>query len=229
MRKNKIYLIINILALSLLAVFLIYNYVSGGIFYEILSEDSVGITEYFSSLEGWVQIVAVLLVVIVEVIIGVIPGLLVYPIIALLIGPWMGFLLILIGNIVGSVLNFVQGRIIWRGFASDSERESRAIDKLGSQGAIGLFVLRLNPLTSFDFLPYFAGGSGMKFWPFLIANTLGLLPLIWIGTFIGESLLDEYSWLMWVMLGLTVVYLGGVWGGRLGGEGWRLKVEDWRL
>lgn len=209
MKKKRLYAVINIVALCCLLALVIWDYARGGIMYSIIKEDSDSVRTYFESFSEFTRIVVVLLVVYVEVVIGVIPGLLVYPIIGILMNPWLGALLIVIANTAGSVTNYFQGRILSKGLAEVKKDEKRFVNKLKDGGSWTLFLLRLNPLTSFDFLPYIAGGTAMKFWPFFWANTIGLLPIIFVGTFVGEKLFDEYSWLLQLMLVLTIVY--AVW------------------
>ena len=206
MKKRRLYAVINIVALSALALLVVWDYMRGGIMYSIIKEDSDSVRTYFESFSNFTRIVAVLLVVYIAVVIGVIPGLLVYPIIGILMNPLLGALLIVIANTLGSVTNYFQGRILSKGLADVEKDEKRFVNKLRDGGSWTLFLLRLNPLTSFDFLPYIAGGTGMKFWPFFWANTIGLLPIIFMGTFVGEKLFDEYSWILQILVVLTIMY-----------------------
>jgi len=210
MHQRKKYAIINLFALLFLAGLLAYNYFDQGLIYTLVTEDTSGFLEFFESKSLFYQYTSVLLLVIVEVVIGIIPGPLIYPVIGLLINPLIGSILILGGNIIGSVANFFQGRILWQGFSDTKLNcKSRWINKLEDGGAWTLFLLRLNPLTSFDFLPYIAGGAGMRFRSFFIANTLGLIPLILIGTYLGDSITTKYAWALQGLVLLTILWM--VW------------------
>jgi len=208
MKQRKKFAYLNILALLTLSALLVYNYYDHGLIFTLITEDTDSFLSFFETKSVPYQYTSVLLLVIVEVIIGVIPGPLIYPLVGLLISPITGSILILIGNILGSVANFYQGRILWSGFnEEDIESKSRLVNKLEDGGAWTLFLLRFNPLTSFDFLPYIAGGSGMKFRSFFVANTLGLIPLILIGTFLGESVLTEYAWALKLLIVVTIGWM----------------------
>lgn len=209
MKKRRLYAVINIVILAILCALVAWNYFEGGVIYSLMHEDSESVHAYFESLSPSVRVCSVILIVYIEVVVGFIPGLLIYPIIGVLMHPLFGALLIVCANTAGSVTNYWQGRILSKGIANVKNEEKRFINRLEDGGAWTLFLLRLNPLTSFDFLPYLAGGSGMKFWPFFLANTTGLLPIIFVGTFVGEKMFSDYSWVLQILVALTLIY--AVW------------------
>jgi len=207
--RERLYAYINVLGLVTVIGLVVWDYFSGGVMYHLINEDTQGFKEFFNGKEVWIQMLLIVFIIIIEVIVGVIPGILVYSVIGILINPLLGSGLILLGNIIGSIANFYQGRILSTGFSDVPAKERKWIKKLDNKGAWSLFLLRLNPLTSFDFLPYFAGGAGMDFWKFFWANTIGLIPLILIGTYIGSEVFTKYSWALQLLGVLTVIWIIG--------------------
>ena len=205
-KRKKALALLNIALLIGLVIWTYLNYKSGGIVFTMFEGDGEGFIGSFKQMTQSTKIIAVILLIIVEVIIGFITWPLVYPFIFFMVGPLLGSVFIVVGNIVGSVINFFQGKLIWSGLKNIEGDAPRYIQKFQKEGAWGLFMLRLNPITSYDFLPYLAGGSGMKFWPFFWANTLGLLPLIVIFTYFGSEILEKYTWSLYLVLGLTLLY-----------------------
>jgi uncharacterized membrane protein YdjX (TVP38/TMEM64 family) len=206
LKRKKLLAFANIAFLISLGIWTFSNYQAGGIVFTMFEGDGEGFIESFKNLDSLTRVLAVIFLIIIEVIIGVIPGPLVYSFIGLMVGPLLGSTLIIVGNVIGSIVNFYQGKLIWSGLHDDGKKHQGFLKKFQEEGARGLFLLRLNPMTSYDFLPYIAGGSGMKFGPFFIANTLGLLPLIIIFTYFGSEILEKHTWSLYLLLAFTVGY-----------------------
>lgn len=207
MKKRRLYALLNVVGLALLCLVVLYDYLNGGLVHMMVN-DPVGFQEAFMSKSMLFKVVAIMLLIIVEVIIGIIPGHLVYPIIGALIHPLYGSILIIAGNIIGSIINYYQGKILSSGFSKKEIDENKSfVRKLEDGGAWTLFLLKLNPLTSLDILSYFAGAVRMKFWPFLAANTFGLMPTIIIETYVGDALFSEYSWVLQILVVVTIIWI----------------------
>jgi uncharacterized membrane protein YdjX (TVP38/TMEM64 family) len=174
--------------------------------YQFTVNDLASVAVYFESIAFINQIALVMFLVLVEVIIGLIPAVLMYPIIGLLIGVEWGIILIFIGNIIGNSVNYYQGKIIARAFF-DKEKNKKLIKKLNDGGTWSLFLLRLNPLTSFDSLSYFAGALGMKYTKFLLATLTGVAPLIVIGTIAGDEFLENFKYGLEFLVIFTIGYI----------------------
>jgi uncharacterized membrane protein YdjX (TVP38/TMEM64 family) len=66
------------------------------------------------------------------------------------------------------------------------ETKRKRLDKFSEKyGGWAMFLLRLNPLTSTDLWNYVAGLSKVKFWPYIIGTTLGLIPATAIMIYLG--------------------------------------------
>ena len=69
-------------------------------------------------------------------------------------------------------------------------------------GALSVFILRINPLTTSDLVSYLAGFTHMKRSGFLVATALGLIPLVFFQTYGGEIIINNSP----LFLGLTIFF-----------------------
>lgn len=132
-------------------------------------------------------------------------------------GLWKGFVTVSAGATLGASLAFLVARFIAREKIEDMAEENqkfRAIDRaIGKQGAKLVFLLRLSPVIPFNLSNYFYGLTGVKFWPYVLASWLGMMPgtflYVYIGTVSkaavsaaagGEAL--RHGWQYWTFLGI---------------------------
>src|SRR6516164_8449129 len=106
-------------------------------------------------------------------------------------GLWKGFLAVSAGATLGASLACLVARFIARErIAAIAERNEkfRKIDKaIGKQGAKLIFLLRLSPVIPFNLSNYFYGLSGVKFWPYVLASWLGMMPGTFLYVYIGVA------------------------------------------
>jgi uncharacterized membrane protein YdjX (TVP38/TMEM64 family) len=205
-QKNWLIAIANLVGLAIATGLIFLNYYTEGLIFHLSNSNLENVVEYFEAKPMYKQMMIVLFLVLIEVIIGLIPAVVMYPIIGLLIGSFWGIIIIFIGNIIGNTVNFLQGKVIARAFI-ENPKNLTMIQKLEDGGAWSLFFLRLNPLTSFDALSYFAGALGMQFKNFLIATLLGITPLVVLGTLAGEELLKKFEFGYEFLVIFTVGYI----------------------
>src|SRR6266446_8353720 len=124
------------------------------------------------------------------------------------------------GAIIGSALSFLCARYLLRKrIEAAAKRSSKfsAIDSaIGEQGWKIVGLLRLSPVVPFNLSNYFYGITAVRFWPYIFASAVGMLP----GTFLyaylgaaGKAGLDGqtgHSPLKWLFLGLGLVATIGV-------------------
>lgn len=205
-QKYRAYAILNIIGLALASILIAKNYFDKDIIYHLVNEDLGFVYTFFQNKSFFSQYLYVMVFVLIEVIIGLIPAVVMYPIVGYLIGPIPGIIIIFIGNIIGNTVNYLQGKVFVKGF-SNNEKNLMLLRKIKDGGAWSLFLIRLNPLTSFDAISYFAGALGMRFDKFLIATFAGLTPLIVAGTVIGKEALDKYQIGFQIIVVLTIVHI----------------------
>ena len=169
--------------------------------------DAENFKQSLLNLGPWAWIGFAVLVVM-EVLISIIPGWIVYPVGAGLFGFPATVLLVLIGNFLGGSLCFWIGKKwglnLLRKFIPE-EKITKWEAYMEKRGALSLFFLKLNPLTSLDIWNYLAGASPLKFWKFTLANLLGIFPLVVASAYLGKESLELAPWMM-VVFGLIAVF-----------------------
>jgi uncharacterized membrane protein YdjX (TVP38/TMEM64 family) len=106
-------------------------------------------------------------------------------------GLWKGFLAVSAGSTLGAALAFVVARFIARervAVITQRNEKFRAIDSaIGKQGAKLIFLLRLSPIIPFNLSNYFYGLTGVKFWPYVLASWIGMMPGTFLYVYIGTA------------------------------------------
>jgi len=124
-----------------------------------------------------------------------------------LFGTFIGGTIALLANVAGATVAFFIGRKL---ILKDSEKKqekhyfNKAIEKYGGYT---MFFLRVNPLTSSDVFSYLAGISKMNFKKFLTGTALGLIPLIYIQSYLGEEIITKNELLFNIFLIISLIYV----------------------
>ena len=187
----------------------IYSYASHGVIFSLFNSDYQKLINFVDSFGFWAWLILVLLVIL-EVVFAPVPSLILYVIAGLLFGTLLGGLLILIGNIIGAFIDFKIARVLGRNFVERRVKKEvkEKFDNFSKKyGGVSLFLLRLNPFTSSDLFSYLAGLTKMKTSKFLLATTLGLIPLIFVKTYVGEVLTTSNQILSSIIIVASVLYL----------------------
>ena len=132
-------------------------------------------------------------------------------------GLWKGFLAASAGATLGASLAFLVARFIARdkvkAIAKRNEKFRKIDNAIGKQGAKLVFLLRLSPVIPFNLSNYFYGLTGVKFWPYVLASWIGMMPatflFVYIGTAgkaavsaaAGEGVMT-HGWQYWTVMGL---------------------------
>ena len=203
--KHKLFLFF---LLSLL-IFLIINYFQEGFMFALFRGDAVSLQESIERF-GSFALVAYFFLIILEVVFAPIPSILLYSLGGVLFGGFLATLVTFLGNAVGAGIAFYISKV----FLKDrfdikiSEKSRKTFNKsVEKHGHYAVFFLRLNPFTSSDAISYLAGLTSMKFIPFIISTSLGLLPLIFIQTYIGGEFLSSHPFLVNLLFILTGIFL----------------------
>jgi uncharacterized membrane protein YdjX (TVP38/TMEM64 family) len=143
-------------------------------------------------------------------------------------GLWKGFLTVSAGATIGASLAFLVARFIARDkveVVAQRNEKFRRIDKaIGRQGAKLIFLLRLSPVIPFNLSNYFYGLTSVKFWPYVLASWIGMMPgtllYVYIGT-AGKAAVSaaaggetiKHSWQYWTFLsvGLAATIIVTIW------------------
>src|SRR5881392_2596016 len=142
-------------------------------------------------------------------------------------GLWKGFLAVSAGATLGASLAFLVARFIARervvAIAQRNEKFREIDSAIGKQGAKLIFLLRLSPVIPFNLSNYLYGLTGVKFWPYVFASWIGMMPATFLYVFIGtagkaavsaaggEAM--KYGWQYWtfVSLGLAATIVVIIW------------------
>jgi uncharacterized membrane protein YdjX (TVP38/TMEM64 family) len=132
-------------------------------------------------------------------------------------GLWKGFLAVSAGATVGAALAFLVARFIARAkieaIAQRNEKFRNLDSAIGKQGAKLIFLLRLSPVIPFNLSNYFYGLTAVRFWPYVLASWIGMIPgtflYVYIGT-AGKAAVAataggeavKHSWQYWTFLGV---------------------------
>jgi uncharacterized membrane protein YdjX (TVP38/TMEM64 family) len=143
-------------------------------------------------------------------------------------GLWKGFLAVSAGSTLGAALAFLVARFIARDrvevIAKGKEKFRNIDNAIGKQGAKLVFLLRLSPVIPFNLSNYLYGLTGVKFWPYVLASWLGMMPgtllYVYIGT-AGKAAVSaaaggeamKHGWQYWTFMsvGLAATIVVTIW------------------
>ena len=104
-------------------------------------------------------------------------------------GLWKGFLAVSAGATLGASLAFLVARFIARDkietIAQRNEKFRKLDSAIGQEGARLIFLLRLSPVIPFNLSNYFYGLTAVKFWPYVLASWIGMMPGTFLYVYIG--------------------------------------------
>ena len=132
-------------------------------------------------------------------------------------GLWKGFLAVSTGATFGASLAFLVARFIARdkieAIAKRNETFRKIDNAIGKEGAKLIFLLRLSPVIPFNLSNYLYGLTAVKFWPYVLASWIGMMPGTFLYVYIGaagkaavaaaaggEAL--KHGWQYWTFLGV---------------------------
>ena len=111
---------------------------------------------------------------------------------------------------MGAVIAFLIARKFGRGFVEKkvSKKLKENFDNFTNKyGAWALFLIRLNPFTTSDIFSYLSGLTKMKLRTLIISTTFGLIPLIYIQTYLGDVFIRDNPFLFFLFIVISLIYL----------------------
>jgi uncharacterized membrane protein YdjX (TVP38/TMEM64 family) len=143
-------------------------------------------------------------------------------------GLWKGFLAVSGGATLGASLAFLVARFVARykieAIAKGNEKFRNIDSAIGKQGAKLIFLLRLSPVIPFNLSNYFYGLTGVKFWPYVLASWIGMMPGTFLYVYIGTAgkaavaaaaggAAVKHGWQYWTFLGfgLAATVIVTIW------------------
>jgi uncharacterized membrane protein YdjX (TVP38/TMEM64 family) len=142
-------------------------------------------------------------------------------------GLWKGFLAVSAGSTLGAALAFLVARFIARdrieAIAKGNDKFRRIDTAIGKQGTKLIFLLRLSPVIPFNLSNYFYGLTAVKFWPYVLASWIGMMPgtflYVYIGTAgkaavsaaAGETMRHGWQYWTFMSIGLVATIIVTIW------------------
>ncbi|WP_258099116.1 TVP38/TMEM64 family protein [Marinoscillum pacificum] len=155
----------------------------------LTSENQDKIQAWVKELSFWGPII-ILAGFIIQMFAFVIPSWLLMVVSILAYGPWKGSLLAITGVLLASVLaygigNYLSEYTLQKLLGKKSEKKMKSY--LEQYGFWIIAIFRFAPFLSNDTISFVAGLSSMRFWKFVAATTIGILPLIGFIAYLGDS------------------------------------------
>jgi uncharacterized membrane protein YdjX (TVP38/TMEM64 family) len=143
-------------------------------------------------------------------------------------GLWKGFLAVSAGATLGAALAFLVARYIARArieaVAKANDKFRKIDNAVGEQGAKLIFLLRLSPLIPFNLSNYFYGLTAVKFWPYVLASWIGMMPGTFLYVYIGaagqaaasaaaggEAIKHGWQYWTFITVGLAATIIVTIW------------------
>jgi uncharacterized membrane protein YdjX (TVP38/TMEM64 family) len=132
-------------------------------------------------------------------------------------GLWKGFLAVSVGATLGASLAFLVARFIARdkieSMAKGNEKFRRMDSAMGKHGPKLVFLLRLSPVIPFNLSNYFYGLTDVKFWPYVLASWIGMMPGTFLYVYFGAAgraaasaatgaEAAKHGWQYWTLMGV---------------------------
>ena len=102
-----------------------------------------------------------------------------------------GTMIVSIAATAGAALAFLIARYLARDQieqkVADNPRFKRIDRAIGERGAKLVFLLRLSPLIPFNLSNYFYGLTSLRFWPYVLASWIGMIPGTLLYVYLGAA------------------------------------------
>jgi len=102
-----------------------------------------------------------------------------------------GLFAVSIGSTIGAACAFLISRFLARkkieAIAGQNPKFQSMDKAIGEQGARLIFLLRLSPLMPYNIGNYFFGLTAVRFWPYVLASWLGMLPGTLLYVYLGTA------------------------------------------
>lgn len=155
----------------------------------------------------------IILLISVAVVISPIPSAPIALVSGALYGHTLGTVYIIIGAIAGALIAFIIARKLGHDFFKDRFNSHFAIHITGSQNTMMfiVFISRLAPFISFDVISYAAGLTSLSIQRFLIATTMGIIPISFVLAHLGSEVstgeLESIAFALLMLGVITVISL----------------------
>ena len=169
--------------------------------YNILtSGDKQRISEWVNQFGFWGPLLIVAIM-IAQMFLLVIPSPLLMVVSVLAYGPWWGSLIsyvsVFVASTVGYWIGHAAGASIIDNLLGKSKREKTA-GYVKDYGVWAVILARLSPFLSNDAISFIGGLIRMGYFKFMLATTIGIVPLIGLIAYLGEDMDKLKNSLYWI-------------------------------
>lgn len=181
--------------------------------YEVLtSEDEERISAWVDNLGIWGPLF-VIITMSLQMFLLVIPSPLLIIISVLAFGPIWGSLLAIVAVAVASTIGFFIGKYIGEMIIIKligEKKEKKLSFYVDRYGTWAVFITRITPLLSNDAISFVSGILHMSYWKFIAATLAGIIPLVVLIAWFGESndrLRNGLIWVSAISIVVLVIYI----------------------
>jgi len=141
------------------------------------------------SQQGMLGPLLLMLMMILAVVVGPIPTLPISAAAGLVYGMFTGTAIAVTGALAGAIIAFYLARILGREAVRRKLGANPLFSARGSQHFLFIAVMltRLIPLFSFALISYAAGVTAISLWRYVLATTIGMLPMTFVFAGLGHS------------------------------------------
>ena len=198
-------LLLLVVIIAGIPAFLYLKYGSG-----FFSKDTAYRVIYYLKQNSHIAFLLIILLQVIQVVVCVLPGQPIQFAASYMFGVGAGFLLSIIGAVIGTVISFFLAKLLGSDAMHvffDEEKVRDYQQKLNSgRGLLIAFLIYLIPGVPKDLVSYVAGISEMKFRPFLIAATLGRSPAM-LGSLLAGHFFGKQNYKAMIVLAAAVALI----------------------
>jgi len=179
----------------------------------LTSDDEARIKSWVEGF-GFFGPLVIILAMVVQMFLLVIPTILLMIVAILAYGPFWGSVIILVAVLVASSVGYFIGKYLSTEIISGvlGEKTLKKVSSfLEDYGFWAVVITRINPFLSNDAISFVAGILKMKFWKFITATIVGILPLKILIAIMGRNTESLKNGLLWGSLISLLIFGLYIW------------------
>ena len=169
-----------------------------------------GMRTLLAPLGGWGALIVVVGIAVILVV-PVVPATVLQVGAGLVFGPWLGFGLTLLGDLIGALVGFAIARRWGHQVVRTrlSAAEQGAFDDLCVRiTPTGMLLLRVLPGPAYTLVSFAAGCSSMPWWQYLLGSMLGVAPGLLVLTVAGDLSTSNPGLAIGIAVGFVLLMVG---------------------
>ena len=169
-----------------------------------------GMRTLLAPLGGWGALIVVVGIAVILVV-PVVPATVLQVGAGLVFGPWLGFGLTLLGDLIGALVGFAIARRWGHQVVRTrlSAAEQGAFDDLCVRiTPTGMLLLRVLPGPAYTLVSFAAGCSSMPWWQYLLGSLLGVAPGLLVLTVAGDLSTSNPGLAIGIAVGFVLLMVG---------------------